>query len=159
MKLANPPVGKMFLEGAPRLLRSGASIKPVRQLANETRIIVEAYPALVARKWIGRKQGYKNDNKKKCNEDMRFARCDVVQAIRGRAKNDCRRSVHEQYGVIVEMTDKDAQICITDGTGDKLDSVLCAIQAAWAYNRRATDYGVPQGVDPLEGSIVDPEMI
>jgi len=57
------------------------------------------------------------------------------------------------------MADRAVEDCIADYTGDKLDSVLCAIQAAWAYNRRATDYGVPQGVDPIEGWIVDPEMI
>jgi hypothetical protein len=57
------------------------------------------------------------------------------------------------------MADKAADECIADDTGDKLDSVLCAIQAAWAFNRRATNYGIPLGVDPIEGWIVDPEMI
>lgn len=64
MKLQNPPVGKMFFEGATRLLNSSLSIPPVRTLDDECRVVVECYPALVARKWIGQKQGYKNDDKK-----------------------------------------------------------------------------------------------
>lgn len=158
MKLENPPVGKMFFEGAARLLNSKASIVPVRPVAGETRIVVEAYPALATRKWIGRKQGYKNDNPKKCNDEMLHARCDIVHAIRGLSKNDCRPSVHDRYGFVVKMTDEDATACVEDYSGDQLDSILCAIQAAWSYGRRAADYGCPQSVDPLEGWIVDPEI-
>jgi hypothetical protein len=158
MKLENPPVGKMFWEGATRLLKSNLSIQPVRPIAEEGRVVIEAYPALVARKWIGRKQGYKNDNKRKCDDDMRYARCDIVHAIRARAKNDCRPSVVERYGLKVEMEDEDAEACVKDYCGDHLDSVLCAVQAAWAYARSGSDYGIPQGVDVLEGWIVDPAM-
>ncbi len=158
MKLENPPVGKMFFEGASRLLLSGASVLPVRPVDGETRIVVEAYPALVARKWIGRKQGYKHDDKRKCDDDMRFARCDIVQAIRGRMKNDCRKSVVERYGLAVEMSDEDAEACIGDGSGDQLDSVLCAVQAGWAYRNRDAGYGIPGGADQLEGWIVDPDL-
>jgi len=159
MKLANPPVGKMFFEGATRLLESKASIKPVRPVAGETRIVVEAYPALVARKWIGKKQGYKNDDKKKWDDDMRYARCDIVHAIRGKAKNECRKSVQDRYGLTIEMTDAAAEVCVKDDTGDLLDSVLCAVQAAWAWCQRTNNYGIPQAVNSLEGWIVDPGLL
>ena len=56
------PVGKMFFEGAPRLMKSGISIAPCRP-NKSNRIAVEAYPALVARRWTN--QGYKNDQKSK----------------------------------------------------------------------------------------------
>ena len=51
-KLYGVPVALMFYEGAPRLLRSGASIVPVRP-NSDSRVVVEAYPALVARALCG----------------------------------------------------------------------------------------------------------
>jgi len=47
MMLYGTPVGKMFFEGAPRLLRSGISILPVRP-GGDNRVAVEVYPKLVA---------------------------------------------------------------------------------------------------------------
>jgi hypothetical protein len=52
MMLYGVPVGKMFFEGAPRLLKSGVSILPCRPNA-DPRLVIEAYPALVARRWAG----------------------------------------------------------------------------------------------------------
>ena len=52
MMLYRVPVGKMFFEGASRLLKSGVSIQPCH-VRNDARVVVEAYPALVARRWIG----------------------------------------------------------------------------------------------------------
>ena len=48
------------------------------------------------------------------------------------------------------------QQCIDDGSGDTLDAVLCAVQAAVA--RRHLDagdnwYGIPSGADTLAGWI------
>ena len=52
------------------------------------------------------------------------------------------------------------QGCLHDGHGDVLDSVLCAIQAAWAFGERERGWGVPMGaLDPLEGWIVDPGLL
>jgi predicted thioesterase len=47
--------------------------------------------------------------------------------------------------------------CIYDPTGDTLDAVLAAVQAAWASTQ--PDYGIPSGVDPREGWIVDPGLL
>ena len=41
---------------------------------------------------------------------------------------------------------------IGDGSADRLDAVLCLMQAAWASKRPG--YGLPDDVDPLEGWIV-----
>ena len=43
-----------------------------------------------------------------------------------------------------------------DASGDKLDAVLCAIQAAWAWKKRDRRYGRPHSADKLEGWIADP---
>ena len=40
-----------------------------------------------------------------------------------------------------------------DRTGDRIDATLCAMQAAWAWQRRASNYGLPDIIDPLEGWI------
>ena len=42
---------------------------------------------------------------------------------------------------------------------DALDSLLCAVQAAWAYLKRDDDYGVPPECDPDEGWILDPALL
>lgn len=42
---------------------------------------------------------------------------------------------------------------VSDATGDRVDAALCAMQAAWAWKRRDTNYGLPADIDPLEGWI------
>jgi hypothetical protein len=41
---------------------------------------------------------------------------------------------------------------IADGSGDLLDALICALQAAWAATR--PDYGIPASAPPGEGWIV-----
>ena len=45
-----------------------------------------------------------------------------------------------------------------DPTGDQLDALICAIQAAWAWTMKAQRYGAPEGADALEGWIADPAL-
>ena len=47
-------------------------------------------------------------------------------------------------------TDPEKIKCI----GDLLDAVLCAVQAHWGWRRAAQNYGLPPGLDPIEGWIV-----
>ena len=47
-KLYGVPVGLMFFEGAPRLMRLGVTI-PGLQSGDPERIVVEAYPGVLAR--------------------------------------------------------------------------------------------------------------
>jgi len=56
----------MFFEGAPRLVHSGVTI-PALQSGDPERIVVEAYPGVLARQLIGR-AGYKTDNPGKQTE-------------------------------------------------------------------------------------------
>jgi hypothetical protein len=146
-KLYGVPVGKMFFEGAPRLMRSPASIIPVRPL-QDARIVLEAYPAIVARRYIGRRS-YKNDTPAKQTPPLRDARLEIVQGIRSRGFRGI-------YGFTIDLPATLETLCIEDATGDFLDAVLCCLQAAWAWLQRDQHYGIPGNVDNLEGWIADP---
>ncbi len=149
MKLYGVPVGKMFFEGARRQARSGPSILPVRKRKSE-RIVLEAYPGLVARTAIGRRS-YKTDDKRKQCAKHSDARRDLVARLTGA---DCARI----YGMTIGFGDDLAKGVICDRSGDKLDAILCAVQAGWAFSKRKEGYGIPVGVDLSEGWIVDPQL-
>jgi hypothetical protein len=143
-KLYGVPVGKMFFEGAPRLLKAGVMI-PGLQKGDPTRIVVEAYPAVLARKFI-RKKPYKNDNKIKQTNDQREARRELLRQITD--------APLLEYGISVVA---DAAF-VDDPTGDQLDALLCAIQAAWSWLQRENCFGAPSNSDHvLEGWIADPK--
>lgn len=146
MMMYGVPVGKMFLEGAPRLLACGASILPCHP-QDDTRILLEAYPGLVARRWI-KKGSYKSDTRRKQTLDRRAARGAIVDGLRS-------TEAAADYGFSIHF-DAWADEFIQDGSGDKLDALLCAIQAGWAYAHREQNFGIPVDCDCLEGWIVDP---
>ncbi len=146
MMVYGVPVGRMLFEGAPRLLRSGASILPCHPTASG-RVIREAYPALAARRWIG-KCSYKNDIKKKQTPELEAVRKEIAAGV--------YRDLDELFGFSLEISSQLAEVLIRDDTGDKLDALLCAIQAAWAFTQKDHNYGIPPTVDFLEGWIVDP---
>lgn len=143
------PVGKMFFEGAPRLLRSKACVLPFHALKPGFGIIVEAYPKLVARVAIG-DRSYKSDNKRRWTADREKARKEIVEDFGS-------RGIRESYGFQVCISKCLADELIADGSADRLDAVLCAIQAAWSYTRKGQNYGM---VEPCatEGWIVDPAL-
>ena len=149
-KLFGVPVGKMFFEGAPRLLRSNVSILPVRP-NNDNRIALEAYPALVARRWAV-KQGYKSDTRSKQTEAHLVARRAITEGIMS-------TEFKAVYGFEIDCTDENIQHIIDDATGDQMDSLLCAIQAAWAWTQRNNGFGIPEDVDTLEGWITEPGLV
>lgn len=142
-KLHGVPVGVMFFEGSPRLIEAGVLI-PALQNGDAERIVVEAYPGIVARKFIGRRK-YKDDRKDKQTADQRIARDDLLHQIRGGELVD--------YGFRVVAPPSLAD----DPTGDHLDALLCAIQAGWSWTQRQNGFGAPRDCDPLEGWIADPE--
>ena len=146
MMLYRVPVAKMFFEGAPRLWKAGVSVQPC--LAREDpRLVVEAYPALVARRWIVHRS-YKSDTAKQQTAESQAARKNMIRGLRMDAK------MH--FGFDVHFSDEHANVFARDGSGDQLDAFLCAIQAAWAYSQRDQNFGIPKDCDPLEGWIVDP---
>ena len=145
MKLFFQPVGKMFFQGAPRLLQSGANIVPCAP-NKSSRTIVEVYPALVAEA-LARTRSYKSDTKSKQTSEHKIARRNITNGLQS---NTCR----ERYGFKVNLQSDTRKTLIDDPKADLLDAVLCALQAAWAS--RKPRYGVPSGCDPSEGWIVDP---
>jgi hypothetical protein len=150
MMLAGVPVGKMFFKGAPRLLRAGLHILPCHP-TGDNRIAVEAYPALVARKWLD-KRSYKSDDHSKQTAEQEAARLELVNGLRS-------SQLYAHYGLGLELADELADQFIKDPTADSLDALLCAIQAAWAYTQQEQGYGIPADCNPSEGWIVDPEMV
>ena len=146
MKLVNPPVGLMFFEGAPRLLTAGVCVLPCAP-SKDSRIALEAYPGYLARKIT--RASYKKDGKEGARPDRRETRVEIIEAI---------TSGHVSVAPlewVVPATLK--SLCIDDGSGDCLDAVLCAVQAAVACihsdGANECDYGIPTRADPLEGWI------
>src|SRR5207249_4368766 len=132
---------------AQRLLRSSTCVVPVRPTAND-RVVVEAYPALVARALVG-KERYKPAELGEAQTTARAARERMVQKL-------ADGSLRARYKISVDLTDSLGRVCIDDAEGDSLDAVLAAVQAAWAWLRRDDGYGVPEDCDLAEGWIVDP---
>jgi hypothetical protein len=149
MMLFRVPVGKMFYRGAPRLLASGVRVEPCRR-NGDARVAVEAYPAVVARRFLGR-TAYKRDAVPDTPE-RRLARETLLTGLES-------TTLQQIYGFTVEMDDHWKEEFVVDPSADALDSLLCAVQAAWAYLRREDDYGVPPECDTDEGWIVDPALL
>ncbi len=147
LKLVNPPVARMFYEGAPRLLQSGASILPLRMAKSNCRVI-EAYPALLARPFA---RSYKST---KANQNF-------SQLTQGRQKilNGWMTQSLKLLGFKVTCSRDLENEAIEDHEGDILDSILCALSAAWAYCQGRPHYGIPASKHPTiksEGWIVNP---
>ncbi|WP_041042735.1 DUF429 domain-containing protein [Paramagnetospirillum magnetotacticum] len=143
-KLYGVPVGLMFFEGSPRLLAAGLTIPHLRE-GDPLRIAVEAYPGVLARQLI-RRRSYKSDTRKKQTDDQAEARLDLI--------NSLRQEAPKRYGFSIEAPNS---LCADPG-GDDLDALLCAVQAAWAWQQRDNRFGAPESIDPLEGWISDPQL-
>jgi hypothetical protein len=149
MMLFRVPVGKMFYQGAPRLLASSVRVEPCRRNGDD-RVAVEAYPAVVARRFLGR-TAYKRDAVPDTPE-RRSARETLLAGLES-------ETLREAYGFTLEMDDRWRKQFVGEPSADALDSLLCAVQAAWAYTKRDENYGVPQECDPDEGWILDPALL
>jgi hypothetical protein len=143
MKLVNPPVALMFHEGARRILAAGVHV-PALHDGDRSRVALEAYPGLLVRKQLGFRASYKSDTRAAHTPARRAVRKAVVSALkRG-----------QPLGITVLMGKTLERALIADGSGDSLDAVICAVQAAWAWQRRRKNYGLPAGIDAGEGWIV-----
>jgi hypothetical protein len=153
MMLFRVPVGKMFYQGAPRLLSSSVSIEPCHPAAASVGVgvAVEAYPAVVARRFLG-KRSYKSDERKRQTPLRRTAREDLIVGLESPA-------LVEAYGFVVGMDEAWREELVRDPKADVLDSVLCAVQAAWAYTKKDEGWGIPEECDRDEGWIVDPQLL
>jgi hypothetical protein len=141
IKLVNPPVALMFLEGAPRLLRAGVTI-PGLAAGDSRRVAVEAYPGFAARAIT--RASYKADETRKQTPERRRTRAKIVSRLTG----DGGPFGFPLCGPRVLL-----RSLLDDGTGDRLDAALAAMQAAWCLERRARNWGLPRAIDPVEGWI------
>ncbi|MCW5666049.1 MAG: DUF429 domain-containing protein [Piscinibacter sp.] len=141
MKWVNPPVAFMMHAGVPLLIEAGVHL-PGLHAGDPARVALEAYPGLLARELIGMRS-YKNDAAAKQTPERLIARKDLVDALeQGRTRLGLRlRASHAQRDALV-----------ADASGDRLDAVLCLLQAGWAATQPRL--GLPERVDPIEGWIV-----
>ncbi|MDA9934377.1 DUF429 domain-containing protein [Rubripirellula sp.] len=169
MNFYPPVVCPMFFQGARRLveLADSISIPPLKVIDDAAKHIVEAYPRLVVNTVIGSQASYKEKSSKKHDKkdqqstlrqqdeaERKMRRQAIIDAFSGGV-------IEHTYGFAIDISDDLAKECVEDINGDKIDSVLCAIQAAWAY--RQPRMGMPEfSLDVLqeqvnlEGWIADP---
>jgi hypothetical protein len=143
MKWVNPPVAYMLHAALPRLLAAGVHIPGLHQ-GDPRRVALEAYPGLLARELIGRRS-YKSDEKAKQTPERLIARKDLITAL---------ENGQTRLGLRLKLTNAQRDALAHDASGDRLDAVLCLLQAAWAQRHGAPHYGLPETLDPLEGWIV-----
>lgn len=142
MKWVNPPVAWMLHAGVPRLVDAGLTLAGLHA-GDPQRVAVEAYPGLVARELIGHRS-YKSDDRARQDDARLIARKDVVDALeQGRPA---------RLGLRLKLTHAQRDTLVADASGDRLDAVLCLVQAAWASMQPR--YGLPPQVDAIEGWIV-----
>lgn len=146
LKLVNPPVGLMFLEGAPRLLAAGAQV-PGMHDGDAQRIAIEAYPGLLARRITS--ASYKSDERRKQTEERRAARIGIVAALTAERP----AAEHTLNTPVLIATQEQRQALVDDPSGDLLDAALALVQAATAARHGPPRFGLPAAMDPLEGWI------
>ena len=145
MKWVNPPVALMLHAGAPRLLAAGVTLPGLREHgADAARIALEGYPGLLARGVLGR-ESYKSD-------DPKHRGCARRRAARERLVAALEAGAHP-FGLQVSFGAW-REACAGEDSADRLDAVLCLVQAAWAWTRREAGYGLPPRDDRIEGWIV-----
>lgn len=134
------PVGFMVYEGLTRLVRAGVTL-PRLHAGDPARVALEAYPGLLAHDLVGRRS-YKNS----AAPDRRVARAEIVAALEaGRLRGGDGRPLR------LSLPGAQRSALLDDASGDRLDAVLCLMQAAWAVGQ--PDHGVPAGIDTVEGWI------
>ena len=149
MKWVNPPVAYMLHAGVPLLLEAGVSL-PGLCRGDESRAALEAYPGLLARSVLG-SRSYKSDDKAKQTPERLIARKDLLHVLeQGTAP------LLQAAGLRLKLSHAQHDELVADASGDRLDAVLCLLQAAWALTQQQggqARYGLPD-FDPLEGWIV-----
>jgi len=146
------PVGKMYFEGLSRLVAADITLPGLRDRRSTAppapiRLALEAYPGLLATEVLG-KQSYKSDDKARQTDDRLVQRLSLIDALeQGRTR----------LGLRLKLSPAQRDHLASDAKGDRLDAVLCLLQAGWGHQRLAegdTRVGLPADVDPVEGWIL-----
>ena len=149
MKWVNPPVAFMLHAGVPRLVDAGVSL-PGLHSGDPQRVALEAYPGLLARSVLGN-ASYKADDKARQTPERLIARRTLIEAL-----ESGRAPLLDSAGLRLKLTHAQRDLLADDASGDKLDAVLCLLQAAWALQQHRAGHacwGLPV-FDSLEGWIV-----
>ena len=148
MKWVNPPVAYMLHAGVPALIAAAAHFPGLQAPdLQAARIALEAYPGMLAREVLGA-QSYKSDDKAKQTPERLIARKDLINAL---------ELGQTRWGTRLKLSHAQRDALAQDASGDALDAVLCLVQAAWGQRAQAqgdAQYGLPAGMDPLEGWIL-----
>lgn len=142
MKSVNPPVALMYQAGAPRLERSTLNVLCCRP-THDPRQVMETYPALVARGLVGRSP-YKHDAPHPLERQRRQTRTRLIRGLLTHLPN--------WLGLTLRLSHYQQRQLATQASGDRLDAVLCAVHAAWAW--RSPDASrPPMDIPQAEGWI------
>ena len=148
MKWVNPPVAYMLHAGVPRLLDAGVYLPGLQSLPRTVnKVALEAYPGLLAREVLGRRS-YKSDDRAKQTPERLIARKDLLHTLELGSR---------RLGLRLKLKPAQHDALVADASGDSLDATLCLMQAAWAQQQHANGaplYGLPTGMDALEGWII-----
>ena len=149
MKWVNPPVAFMMHAGVPRLIAANATLPGLRQ-GDPARVALEAYPGLLARSVLGN-TSYKSDDKARQTPERLIARRTLLNAL-----ENGLAPLLQGAGLRLRLSHAQRDALADDPSGDRLDAVLCLLQAAWAQHQHRSGHprwGLPE-CDPLEGWIV-----
>jgi hypothetical protein len=156
LMLYRVPLAGMFFQGAPRLLAADLCVLPCRP-TSARRYAVEGYPALVARRWLGRRP-YKSEGRAAGEDKRRAARMTLLQALLSPELQAC-------YDVQLQLDLTAFPALVEDPRGDWLDALLCAVQGAWIARHgawlRLWDRDAGPALAPgtvAEGWIADPAL-
>lgn len=161
MKWVNPPVAYMLHAGVPLLRAAGCQI-PGLCGGRGDRVAVEAYPGLLARQALAATGGpsadrrsYKADDRARQTPARLIARRDILTALETGSP-----PLLQTAGLRLRLSHAQRDTLADDASGDRLDAVLCLLQAACAALCQARadspsdgpGWGLP-AFDPLEGWI------
>ena len=155
------PVGKMYFEGLRRLVDADCTLPGLR-VGRPDAIALEAYPGLLAFELLGRRS-YKSDAKASTPAELSaqqarlIARMDLVDALEQGRSQRLGRDLEGTPGLRLKLSAAQRDLLVSDPKGDRLDAVLCLMQAAWAQRRREQGdirWGLPADMDPVEGWIL-----
>lgn len=145
------PVGKMYFEGLWRLTQADVQLPGLHEPPPGSnavrRLAFEAYPGLLAHEILGR-QSYKTDSRDQVDAARLVQRLNLIDALeQGRTR----------LGLRLKLTPAQRDHLASDPQGDRVDAMLCLLQAGWAQLRLAEGdarAGQPQDMDPVEGWIL-----
>jgi hypothetical protein len=107
------------------------------------RIALEAYPGLLAR--AIESASYKSDERRKQTPERESARKRILAALLAGS---------HPLALRLECESATRELLVADASGDSLDAALALVQAAWAWQRRERNFGLPEAIDPVEGWIL-----